>query len=196
MSRDLQGFEGTGSLLRLSFRRDRIRIPIWISLLVTIVYVSSRAVADIYPTQASRLAAANAINDSSALLAMFGRIYDPTSIGAIGLVKLIAFGAAGVAVLSGLITIRHSRAEEESGRLDLIGAAVVGRKSALTAALLTSVVTSIALGFMASLALMAADLPVSGSLAFGAAWAGAGIAFAGIAAIAAQISRSSRGATG
>lgn len=196
MSRDLRGFEGTVSLLRLSLRRDRIRIPIWIALLVAIVYVSSRAVSGIYPTQASRLAAANAINDSSALLAMFGRIYDPTSIGAIGLVKLIAFGAAGVAVLSGLITIRHSRAEEESGRLDLIGAAVVGRKSALTASLLTAFITSILLGVLAAMSLMAAGLPASGSIAFGAAWAGAGVAFAAVASVTAQLSRTSRSATG
>ena len=65
--------------------------------------------------------AADAVNASAALVAMFGRIYDPASLGAIAMVKMTAFGGAGVAMIAGMITVRHSRTEEETGRLELLG---------------------------------------------------------------------------
>ena len=63
----VRGFEGTGALVRLGLRRDRILLPAWISLLVLTVVGSAGAVEGLYPTEASRIEAANAVNDSAAL---------------------------------------------------------------------------------------------------------------------------------
>ena len=109
---------------------------------------------------------------------------------------MTAFGGAGVAMIAGMITVRHSRTEEETGRLELLGGAVVGRRAALSAALGIAAITSVLIGAVTALGLVASGLPASGSLAFGAAWAGAGLAFAGVGAVAAQLARTSRGATG
>lgn len=188
--------EGTTSLLRLALRRDRILAPAWISVLVLLAVASAQAVKDLYPTLASRIEAAGAVNSSAALVAMFGRIYDPTSLGAIAMVKMTAFGGAGVAVIAGMITVRHSRTEEETGRLELLRGTVVGRRAPLAAALTVAAVNSVTIGAVTALGLAASGLPVDGSFAFGAAWAGAGLAFAGVGAIAAQLARTSRGATG
>ena len=40
------------------------------------------ATVDLYPTEEQRLVAAEAINASAAIIALYGRIYDPASIGA------------------------------------------------------------------------------------------------------------------
>jgi ABC-2 type transport system permease protein len=47
-----------------------------------------------------------------------------------------------------------------------------------------------------TLALIGVGLPTAGSVAFGLAWAGVGIAFAAVAALAAQVTRGARTATG
>ncbi len=192
----VRGFEGTGALVRLGLRRDRILLPAWISLLVLTVVGSAGAVEGLYPTEASRIEAANAVNDSAALVAMFGRIYDPTSVGAIAMVKMTAFGGAAVALVAAMITVRHSRSEEEANRLELLGSAVVGRQAALTAALVVAVTASVVLGMLSAIGLIVAGLPVAGSVAFGSAWTGIGLVFAAIAGIAAQLARTARGATG
>ncbi len=196
MTSPVRGLEGTRTLVRLALRRDRVLLPAWTAVLVLTTVGSAGAVTGLYPTVASRVKAADAVNNSPALVAMFGRIYDPTSLGAISMVKMTAFGAAAVAILAAMITIRHSRTEEEAGRLELLGATVVGRQAPLTAALITATIASATLGAASALGLMATGLPAGGSIAFGATWAGVGVAFAAIAAIAAQVARTSRGATG
>jgi ABC-2 type transport system permease protein len=157
---------------------------------------SASASQGIFPTLESRMRAASAVNDTPATLALYGRVFDPTSLGAVSLIKLGALGAAMVALVAIFTVVRHTRAEEEAGRHELIGATVVGRYAALTAALLLSVATSVTLALLTALSLMATGLPASGALAFGLAWAGAGIAFAAVGALAAQVTEGARTATG
>jgi ABC-2 type transport system permease protein len=187
---------GTGTLLRLALRRDRMVATIWILLFVVMASGSASASQGILPTLESRVRAAAAVNDTPATLALYGRVFDPTSLGAVSLIKLGALGAAMVALVAIFTVVRHTRAEEEAGRHELIGATVVGRYAALTAALLLSVATSITLALLTALSLMGTGLPASGALAFGLAWAGAGIAFAAVGALAAQVTEGARTATG
>jgi ABC-2 type transport system permease protein len=187
---------GTGALVRLALRRDRIMLPVWIVAFVGMAASSATATVDLYPTVASRVAAAASLNGSRSLVALYGRIYDPTSIGAIGLWKMGGLGAVFIAVFSILVVVRHTRAEEEAGRLELVGATVVGRRAPLTAAMLVALGVNLALAVLTALGLVAAGLPVDGSFAFGLAWAGVGIAFAAIASVTAQLTRSARAATG
>ena len=90
------------------------------------------------------------------------------------MVKMSGFGGILVAIMAILLVIRHTRVEEEAGRLELVGSAVVGRRAPLTAALLVGGGASVVLGFITALALIGSKLPVGGSFAFGIAWAGLG----------------------
>ena len=187
---------GTASLVRLALRRDRVILPICIAIFVALVTSSTSATIALYPTVASRVQAAASLNNTASLVAFYGRIYDGTSLGAVAMLKMGGIGTALVAVLALLTVIRHTRAEEESGRLELLGAAVVGRHAPLTAALLVAVGASLVLGGFTALGLIAVGLPAAGSIAFGLAWAGVGAAFAALAAVAAQLTRSARAASG
>lgn len=186
------GFAGTGSLLRLALRRDRVVATVWILLFVIMAASSSSASQDLYTTLESRVRAANAVNDTPAMVALYGRVFDPTSLGAVSLIKLGAMGAALAGLLAIFTVIRHTRAEEEAGRLELLGATVVGRYAALTAALLLSFGISVVMALLTSLSLIGTGLPTEGALAFGLSWAGAGIAFAAVAALAAQVTEGAR----
>jgi ABC-2 type transport system permease protein len=195
-TRQRDGFAGTGALLRLAIRRDRIIASIWILLFVIMAASSSSASQDLYNTLESRVRAGNAVNNTAATLALYGRVFDPTSLGAVSLIKMGAMGAALVALVAIFTVVRHTRAEEEAGRAELLGATVVGRYAPLTAALLLSVGISLVLALLTALSLIGTGLPAAGAVAFGLSWAGAGIAFAAVGALAAQVTEGARTARG
>lgn len=187
---------GTRELVRLALRRDRVMLPAWIAVFVLVAVSSASATAELYPTIESRVRAAASINGTPSLVAMYGRVYDPTSLGAVAMLKMGVFGAALVAVLAILTVIRHTRAEEETGRVELLGATVIGRPAPLTAALIVVVGANLLLGLLTAVGLMAVELPAAGAVAFGLSWAAVGVVFAAVAALAAQLTRSARAAKG
>ncbi|MEZ5115715.1 MAG: ABC transporter permease [Candidatus Nanopelagicales bacterium] len=189
-------FVGTGALLRLALRRDRILLPAWVLGFAFMVVFSVAATKDLYPTVESRVEAADAVNATAALVALYGKVYDPTSLGAVSLIKMTAFGAALMSIVFVFLVVRHTRSEEESGRLELVASGVVGRDAPLAAALLVGGIGSAALGLITSLGLIAVGLPLGGSLAFGLAWALSGLVFSAIAGVAAQLTTSHRVAIG
>lgn len=184
-------FAGTGKLLRLCLRRDRIIAPLWILILsvpLASVYVGS--IAALYPTEDDRAAMAATIMASPAQRAMYGNIY-ADNLGAVGLWKAGAYTLLlAVAVI--LTVIRHTRAEEETGRAELIGSTAVGRFAELTAALTLAYGAALATGLIGFLALLTTDIPAAGSLAFCLGLVGAGLVFGAVAALAAQVTTSAR----
>jgi ABC-2 type transport system permease protein len=187
---------GTGTLTRLGLRRDRWMLSSWVIGFAAMAGISASATVGLYPDVASRVAAADGFNASAALIAMYGRVYDPTSLGALSLIKLTAFGSALIAILMLFVVIRHSRAEEESGRLELLGGGRVGRSAPLVAALVLACGASVVLGLLTALWLTFSGLPVTGSLAFGLGWAASGLAFSAVGGVVAQLTTSARAARG
>ncbi len=187
---------GTGMLVRLALRRDRWLLPLWVVAFAAMAGSAASAGAGLFPDVASRIEAATALNASAAIVAMFGRVYDPSSLGALSVLKYTAFMTAILAVLMVVLTVRHTRAEEETGRLEILSGGRVGRDAPLAAALVVSVGTSLVLGLLSAAALAAGGLPGAGSLAFGLGWAATGMAFSAVAGVTAQVSATSRSATG
>jgi ABC-2 type transport system permease protein len=186
---------GTWPLARLAVRRSRVMLGVWIVAFGVLAATSAAATVGLYPDVGSRVEAADAINRTTSLVALYGRVYDPMSLGAVSMIKLGGFGALFVAMLSVVLVVRHTRAEEEAGRSELVGATAVGRLAPIAAALVVVVVADLVLAFVTALGLIAAGLPIEGSFGFGLAWAGVGVAFGAIAALIAQLTTSSRAAT-
>ncbi|SEL85879.1 ABC transporter permease [Rhodococcus maanshanensis] len=193
--RGASNLTGTLGFVRLFLRRDRIVLPLWVLLLslpLAPVYMGS--IESIYPDEAERAAFAATIMGSPAQRAMYGEIYND-SLGAVGIWKAgIFYTLIAIAVI--LTVIRHTRAEEESGRTELLDSTVVGRYAGLTAALLVAFGASIATGAIGAAGLLGTDVPRAGSIAFGLALAASGIVFTAVAAVAAQLSTSARTARG
>ena len=190
----MSAFSGTGQLVRLALR-SRVAIAAGILMLVVVAAASAKATVGLYPSLSSRIEAAGAVNRSQALVALFGRIYDPSSIGALAMIKTGSIGAVFVALLSVVLVVRHTRADEEAGRTELAGGTAVGRLAPVAAALIVALAANLVLALLAAAALTGSGLPPGGSLAFGCAWAGVGLAFAAIAAVTAQLTTSARTAT-
>ena len=195
---------GLAELFRLALRRDRIMLPAWVLGLGLAVLVTASSYADLYQDPASRREVVTTLGETPATLALYGRIY-ADSIGG-----LVGWRLGGIALaLAGLMTIllvtRHTRAEEESGRAELVGAGAVSRFAPLAAALCIAALASVALGVVVALAVLvtgggdgtAADgLDAAGALALGATFAAVGLVFAGVAAVTAQVADTARGANG
>ncbi|MDG3009778.1 ABC transporter permease [Rhodococcus sp. D2-41] len=182
---------GTGLLLRLYLRRDQRILPVWVFYLGIIPVFYSVAFGHLYPTEQDRQKFAAA---SSGFASLEGPLFG-TSLGAVtvwwsGIVyPLIALAAV-------LTVVRHTRAEEESGRFELVGATAIGRCAPLTAALALAVGGVAVSATITAVGLIAIGRPVTGSIAFGLAIFSAGTVFAAVAAVAAQLSRSARPARG
>ncbi|MBL1076115.1 ABC transporter permease [Nocardia sp. 2] len=188
-------FTGTGQMLRLYLRRDRIVLPLWVLLLslpLGSVYIDS--ISSVYPGDADRASFAASILASPSQLAMYGPVYN-TSLGAVGIWKAGMFHTL-IAIATILTVIRHTRAEEESGREELVAATRIGRFAGLTAALLVGYGGALLTGLVGFASLAGTDVPRGGSLAFGLALAGSGAVFAAVAAVAAQLSSGARLARG
>ena len=190
----MNDYAGTVALVWVALRRSRLLLASWVAVFVLVATYSAKATIDLYPTLTSRIEAADAINGSQALVALYGRIYDPSSVGALSLIKMGGFGAVFVAMLSVVIVVRHTRGDEEAGRAELVGGASVGRRAPLAAALAVALIVNLVLAAVTAAGLAATGLPLDGSVAFGLAWAGVGLAFAAIAALASQLATGARGA--
>jgi ABC-2 type transport system permease protein len=187
-------FAGTAQLLRLYLRRDRIILPLWVLAfgLLPAFYVASTK--KVYSTPAELGNYANTIMDSPGLVAMYGPVFS-TELGSIALWKAGPYFAI-VAIATILTVIRHTRVEEETGRAELVGATSIGRYAGLTAAMLMTAAGCLAAGILCAVALHGNNLPIAGSVAFGSALAASGLAWAGVAAVAAQVSTGARVARG
>jgi polyether ionophore transport system permease protein len=184
---------GTPILLATNLRRDKILLPVCAATFAGVAGSSAAATAGLYPDAASRSLAAELVNATPGLVAMFGRVYEP-SLGAIGLIKLTGLGTATVGLFALLVVIRHTRADEELGRYELLAGGSIGRFAALAASLLTAAIGTVVIGLASTAALIIAGLPPVSSIAFGLTWIVAGLAFAGVGAVAGQLTASARAA--
>lgn len=184
---------GTGPLLRLALRRDRVMMPVWVLVTGLLVVSMPGSLRSVYATAAERAQVAASMNANSSMRAMYGPVFGD-SLGALTAWRIGVYGALLAAVMSLIIVVRHTREEEETGRQELLSAAMVGRRAPMTAALLAALVANGCVALLVVGGLAGQGAP--GAIALGLAVAGAGMLFAGMAAIAAQLTESARAAKG
>ena len=189
------GLTGTGALARLAVRRDRIGLAAGVYVIVVAVTGTAFAFKRLYPTAAGRAALAATGGGNPALRFLYGRI-DGDSIGSLTTWRYGIWAGIFAALMTIFVVIRHTRTDEEAGRLELVGSAAVGRQAALAAGLLTAAAANVVVSVLLCVALPLAGLPVPGAAALGLAIGCCGLAFAGIAAVAAQLTSSARPARG
>jgi len=191
----MTGFAGTGGLAKLAFRRDIVMLPVCVFGIAALLAITASDLQALYPTAASRLAVATRAGGNPALRFLLGRL-NGTSVGAFLAARWGVWGAACAVLLTTFIVVRHTRADAEAGRLELVGSAVVGRQAPLTAALAAAGTANVALALLTFLWLPAVGLPPTGSAALALSISGCGLVFAGVAAVGAQFAVTARGARG
>ena len=187
---------GTAALVRLILRRDRVRLPLWLAGIGLLVVSSPSSVEGLYPTEADLAAAAAMIRDNAAVIAMNGPAVGLETLGGRTVFEMGAFTFVLVALMNIFLVARHTRAEEESGRVELVRAAAVGRNAPITATLLVALLADVLVAVLVAAGLAGAGLALEGSLAFAAAVAAVGLFFAGVTAVTAQVTEHTRLALG
>lgn len=187
---------GTGALVRLILRRDRIRLPIWILSIVGIVYASAGSVSRAYSTPDQIQAYASTMGSSPAVISMSGPPVALDTLGGILVYETSLTALVAVALMAIFLVVRHTRSEEEEGRTELLRSAVVGLYAPAAAALLVVGSACVLVGLGVTAGLLSVDVPVTGSMVYGAAVAGYGLVFACIAVVFAQVMTHARGAVG
>jgi ABC-2 type transport system permease protein len=186
---------GSAELGKLAVRRDRVMLPVWIYVLTAVMAGTAYSFKKLYTTPASRAAVAASTSHNAALLALAGPIFG-SSTGALTVWKYGAASAALAALMSIFVVIRHTRADEEAGRLELIESTAVGRPAALAVGLLLAAAADCVLAAAMAGALIAVGLPPGGAAAAGLAIAACGLVFTAVAAVTAQLAGTARGARG
>ncbi|HET7823120.1 MAG TPA: polyketide antibiotic transporter, partial [Ornithinibacter sp.] len=186
---------GYSHLLRLAWRRDRILIPSSVLGLVVLAVGSAQATLALYPTDEAAATGLESILTSPSVIALYGPI-PAHSADALAVLKTVMMGAFLTAVLAFVVVRRHTRTEEDEGRLELLGAGVVGRWSALAAAVTLATIAVVAASVLSGLGLASLGMDPTGSAAFAVAWMTAGLAMVGVGAVAVQLASTTRGAAG
>lgn len=185
---------GTGGLIRLILRRDRFLLPAWIVIpgLLPLLYAS--ATDELYPTaEGLREYYASIVNNPS-MMSTIGPVFD-ANLGALTTWRAGLLGIF-VGVFSLLTVIRHTRAEEDAGRRELVGSTVVSRQAPLLAALVVTCAANLVMGAIVTLGLIGYGLPTTGSVALGLSMAAAGWMFTAVGGVAAQLTEGAGAARG
>ncbi|MFE9556336.1 ABC transporter permease [Streptomyces sp. NPDC006703] len=186
---------GTGALLRLALRRDRVMLPVWALALGSLVASGASTLEKVYATAAQRADVAHSMGRNGSLRALYGPVFGD-SVGGLTAWRFGGFGYVLAAVMSLLIVVRHTREEEETGRQELLSSAMVGRRAPLTSALLAALVANAAVALIITAGLAESTGNTAGSAALGLTTAAIGMLFASLAAIMAQLTESARLAKG
>lgn len=185
---------GTGVLLQVALRRDRVTLVIWAVGVAAFMAGVANVMGGLFAEQRG-LEQTVRILTSNPVMRVFG-LASGASVGSLVMLRTLAIVAVVVALMSVMIVTRHTRQNEATRRAEFIGSTAVGRHAGLAAALLTAAAANGLLGLLVAGGLMTGGLGPAGALAAGAAIGAVGLAFAGVAAITAQVSESPRGATG
>jgi len=193
-------FNNTGTLVKFIFKRERFVSTMWLVILVLFTVGVAPAMAEMFPDVTSRNAFAASVNNP-VMVAMMGPVYgaDNYTAGAMYTGMMLLWYAMAVAIMNIFFVVRHTRADEQAGRVEVVRSLPTGRLANLNATMISAFVLNLILGLLTGLGLAVLGLEgmdFAGSMAYGLATMAIGIVFASIAALFSQLSSNAGGATG
>jgi len=195
-------FENTLQLTRFMLRRERVNASVWIIILLTVVVGLVPGMYIALDAQARVELVSVLINP--AMVAMAGPGYGalhPENFGALYANLMYVFTALSVGMMNIFLIVRHTRADEEKGRYEVLRSLPVGRISSLNAVMLTAFIINAVLAATMGLGMylggMVGDTSMTfgGSMLWGVGLGVTGLVFAALAAFFSQLSAITRSVT-
>jgi ABC-2 type transport system permease protein len=184
-----------GVLYRQHLRRDRWQVPIWLVGIFLLAAFSVASVTNTYGSAAARVELIRLAIGTRAILLARG-LPQGTTLADVTFFAIFSALALLAALMSTFLAVRHTRAEEESGRAELLDATPAGRIMPTVVTIVHGGVASILAGIAVALGFIVGGLPVDGSFVAGAATTGTALAFLGVGLLTSQLMSTSRGANG
>jgi ABC-2 type transport system permease protein len=187
---------GLAVVARLTLRRSRWFWLLWVLVLWVTVPSTVARYSDLVPdTEVGRLTV-QALAANPTMRAMLGPPFDLLNAGGFTMFRVGGFVAAAAGVMAALGVIRATRAEEEDGRVELLRSGAVGRHAPLAASLVVAFGACLVLALLIAGSVARSAPPASSALAMGLGIGLTGAVFAGVGAVAAQLTESARSARG
>ncbi|WP_248509905.1 ABC-2 transporter permease, partial [Sporosarcina sp. NCCP-2222] len=192
-------FAGSIHLFRFILRKSWLYITIWLLGISCMTLIVPLSFSELYPTQQARDVMAETMRNP-AMTAMVGPGHlENYTIGAMVSHQMLLLTSVAVAIMNFLLIVKHTRAEEEDGRTELLSSLPISRKSQLVAALFVLLPLNMLLAVLIGFGLFGLgieDMNLAGSLWYGAVLGASGLFFGGVAAVCSQLLESSRSAIG
>jgi len=185
-------------LIKFIVRRERVSLTIWTILLAGFIIYMPFLYEGMYPTLADRMAAA-AMMSNPAIVAIVGPSTGSYSLAALITQEILLISLLAIAIMNILLINRHTRVDEELGRLELIRSFPVSSTAILTAVLVVAAGANLLIGGLVAIGFALSgvySVTVTGSVLFGVILAVTGWLFATITAVCAQLFSTAKGASG
>jgi len=192
-------FDNTGRLVRFMLKRELVMSTVWIVILVLFSMGLAPGMTSMFDAEARQ--AFIATFDNPVMISMMGPVYgaDNYTPGAMYTGMMLLWVAITVGIMNIFLVTRHTRADEEKGRAEVVRSLPVGRLANLNAAMITAVIVNVILGLLTGLGLAVTgveSMDLAGSMMYGAVICAVGLVFASITALFCQLSSSRGGAMG
>ena len=180
------------ALVRRAFRDARVRTIAFAYLFAAYSYVQPVGYRHAYPTFAGRLAFAHSFAGNKGLRLFYGEPHDVLTVSGYTAWRVGGTLAIAAAIFGLLAAVRALRTEEDTGRMELVLAGVVGRRTANLSAM-AAIAAGILMLWLAEFAgFLVAGLPAGGSAYLALATASVVPVCVGVGAVASQLAPTRR----
>lgn len=180
-------------LLVQRMRRDWLQLTLWILGTVGLAFAGFSGVEQSYGTEQERLSILAAVMANPVIL-LFRGLPSGAEQSAFIVFLLLPFLAIMAAFMSSFLAVRHTRGDEEAGRLEVVGATPAGRWLPTLATVVHGTLANVVLGILIALTFLGNGAEPGGSWLVGWATAVVGLVFLGLGILSAQLMRTSRAA--
>ena len=195
----MKRFTNIGTLFRFALRRDRLFLPLWVIGIVGFSLLCAPLSTQIAKS-AEELALYAETMRNPAMIALCGPVYaEPYTYGIMytqlmSVWILILIGAMNIFLIS-----RHTRKDEEDGKLEVMRSLPVGRMAPLSSAWLVAFLANFLIGLLTATGLISLgieNMTANGCTLLGMLFFIVGMLFSAIAMLFSQLCSTSRGMTG
>lgn len=191
----MRPFTGTRVLLRAVVEQNARIIAPWTFAVTALSVTSLVGYRLVWTDEASRQGLARTIGSNPAFNLLFGTPYDLLTADGFNTWRSLALGGFFTGLMAIILVVRNTRADEDSGRAELIASSVVGRQSRLAAAVLLAFAASIVVGLVCAVVTMLFGGDSRVTIGMSLTFAATGWMFAGVSAVAAQLGSYARTAS-
>src|SRR5688572_30590581 len=139
-------FTNSLKLVRFILRRDRISLPIWLMSIIISTSLIPLMYDGMYSTEAE-IQAATVLMDNPAIIAIsgpgYGLVNNLYTIGTMTAHEMLLIMVIVTAIMNIFFVARHTRTDEELGRLELVHSLPVGSLSNLCSTLIVAVIMNV-----------------------------------------------------
>ncbi len=193
-------FAKLGIYLRFIFRRERIMSSIWIVCIAGFVALIASLYPSLLKTEEETLQMATTMS-SNGMVAMMGNVYGMENLTQASVMaqECLIWFLITIAIMNIFLVNRHTRVDEELGRLEMFRALPVGRLTGSLATIKFAILVDLIISVLSSVLLLVVDIggtTITGAFVYGFSIGAVGFVFAALTLLLSQLFSTAHGVSG